>query len=272
VNRSYILRIPKNYDSGKPAPLLMAFHGGGNSAELMESARQDLIDAGEEMGFIVVFAQGYTSSNSLTKASWNAAHCCGVSYRDQIDDIAYTREVVASLSASLSVNPDLVFATGFSNGGMMTHRVAAELSDVFAAAIPIAGSIGGQYTEGYPHSKLNETSGPISVLMINGRKDASIKYDGGKSDKSKGGRLDVSAPDGIRFWASEMGCSSTPQILNVADGVTFESFPNCDGGVQVALATVDEMAHAWPMKERVGMDGTWALFQFLSRVSGTRSR
>ena len=41
---------------------------------------------------------------------------------------------------------------------------------------------------------------------------------------------------------------------------------------QIAGATVDEMAHAWPMKERVGMDGTWALFQFLSRVSGTRSR
>jgi polyhydroxybutyrate depolymerase len=37
-----------------------------------------------------------------------------------------------------NVDQKRIFATGLSNGGIMTHRVGCELSGVFAAIAPVA--------------------------------------------------------------------------------------------------------------------------------------
>ena len=50
------------------------------------------------------------------------------------------RAVVADVQRRYSVDPQRVYATGMSNGGMLAHRLACEAADVFAGIAAVAGT------------------------------------------------------------------------------------------------------------------------------------
>lgn len=56
-----------------------------------------------------------------------------------VDDMAYVRALVASVGKHLSVDGKRGFATGFSNGAALSHRLGCEASYLFAAVAPISG-------------------------------------------------------------------------------------------------------------------------------------
>ena len=59
----------------------------------------------------------------------------------QVDDIA----------SRLCIDRQRVFAAGMSNGGYMSHRLACEASDTFAAVAPVAEALtAGQHRQGHP--------------------------------------------------------------------------------------------------------------------------
>ena len=53
---------------------------------------------------------------------------------------------------------------GFSNGGMLTYRFAAERGDFLAAAAPMAASIGGRPSEDLPEWRIPEPVRPIPII------------------------------------------------------------------------------------------------------------
>ena len=53
---------------------------------------------------------------------------------------------------------------GFSNGGMLTYRFAAERGDLLAAAAPMAASIGGRPSEDLPEWRIPEPVRPIPLI------------------------------------------------------------------------------------------------------------
>jgi polyhydroxybutyrate depolymerase len=55
------------------------------------------------------------------------------------DDVAFVRTMLDFLAANYSVDSRRIYASGFSNGGAMTSRLALDLSDRFAALAAAAG-------------------------------------------------------------------------------------------------------------------------------------
>ena len=79
----------------------------------------------------MAFPSGLTGPSG---AAWNVGPCCVAN----VDDVAFTRALVAQISMTACIDPKRVYATGFSMGGGMAHYIACHAADVFAAVAPSA--------------------------------------------------------------------------------------------------------------------------------------
>lgn len=78
LHREYLVHVPEGYDPSKPAPLVIALHGGGGSMEIQSNdTNYGLITKSNESGVIVAFPNGYSRRRSGSLATWNAGECCG---------------------------------------------------------------------------------------------------------------------------------------------------------------------------------------------------
>lgn len=238
--RKVLVHLPAGRDAAQPAPLVLALHGGGGHAEHM-AENYGLQRKADEAGFIVAFPNGYSKLPGGKFATWNAGGCCGDARDKGIDDVGFLREVVKALSQRYRVDASRVFATGMSNGGMMSHRMACEAADVFRAVAAVAGT---DATDRCTPSR------PIAVLHIHARDDTHVLFNGGAGadafrDTSK--VMDfVSVPDTISRWVQRNHCTAAPQRTLDAPGATCEATRGCAGGVSVQLCVTDTGGHSWP--------------------------
>ncbi|MEO8876102.1 MAG: PHB depolymerase family esterase, partial [Polyangiaceae bacterium] len=131
ISRDAILHVPAKYDPTKPTELVLNFHGfTSNAAEQVILTRMNR--AADDRNIIVAYPDG-------VGASWNAGDCCGDSWTDSIDDVAFTKALLAKLEGDYCVDPKRVYAAGFSNGGFFSHRLGCEMSNVFGAIAPVSG-------------------------------------------------------------------------------------------------------------------------------------
>ena len=140
LQRRYRVHVPKIYDAGHPTPVIVVFHGGGGNPQSM--VRLSGLNAkSDEAGFIVVypFGSGLDLADSLL--TFNGGECCGYAMQRKIDDVGFTRALLDDLATVANVDADRVFATGLSNGGIMAHYLASELSDRIAAIAPVGGPL-----------------------------------------------------------------------------------------------------------------------------------
>jgi polyhydroxybutyrate depolymerase len=101
--------------------------------------------------------------------TWNTGTCCGYAQRSHVDDVAFIRALLDSLERTYRIDRRRVYATGLSNGGMMSYLVACALSDRFAAVAPVSGEL----------SMDCAPTIPVSVLIIHGTADENLPYNGG---------------------------------------------------------------------------------------------
>ncbi|MFH1013227.1 MAG: PHB depolymerase family esterase, partial [Thermoplasmatota archaeon] len=178
LERTYCIHVPKGFDEDTSVPLVLVFHGGGGNARNIQETTSFNQKADEE-GFLVVYPQGSgTLQNHLL--TWNAGFCCAYAYENSIDDVSFIKELVNHLKAQYTINDSRIYATGISNGGIMTYRLGAELSDIFAAIAPVAASIGGQPTENESLWCIPELMNPVSVIVFHGTNDTRVPYEGGR--------------------------------------------------------------------------------------------
>lgn len=238
IERTYILHVPSSYDASKPIPLVLSFHGGGGNAENQRrvSGFNELAD---KNGFIVVYPNGTgrLDSNVLT---WNGGACCGYAAQNQIDDVGFVRALIAELQSQYNIDPKRIYAAGFSNGGIMSYRLACEAADIFAAIGPVSGTL--NYAECDP-------SEPVSVIHIHGTDDTHLPYDGGVGDDSITNVDYESVEESINFWLDHDQCAKTPKSANQPE-VRIEAYDECASNSAVHLYTVIGGKHAWP-----GSDG-----------------
>lgn len=218
--RSALVHVPQSYDPFSPTPLVLNFHG------LTSNAGQQVFFSGMNLtsdaeGFVVAYPEGINSS-------WNAGACCGDAMNQQIDDVGFVRALVEDLEALLCVDERRIYATGMSNGGFMSHRLACEAADVFAAAAPVSATmVLGQCAP----------SRPIPVMMFNGTADSLVFYDGG---------LYPSAPKTFADWGDRDLCVGAPVVSKQVGATTCELYESCADDVQVAFCTHEGMGHCWP--------------------------
>jgi len=168
------------------------------------------MDIAESEKLILMIPEGLSHPSGET--GWN--DCRGdTTTTPSNDDVAFIAELIQQFHLSFSIDSDRIYASGISNGGFMSLRLALELSDQIAAVGVIAASMPAV-------SKCADAVRPTSVLFMNGTADLLIPYFGGVIGNPADGRGTVlSASDSVQYWT---GFNQTSQVGPVSD------FPNSD--------------------------------------------
>lgn len=244
-NRTYLVHIPSGYRSDVALPLVVVIHGAFDTAAGMErySGFSRLADS---ENFIVLYPNGIGIWGFLQH--WNAGHCCGKAAADDIDDVGFIAAAIEDVGARLAVDADRVYMVGFSNGGMLAYRFAAEKGDLLAAVAPLAASIGGKPSVDAPQWRIPEPVRPLSVITFHGLADDDIPFEGGVSRHRGGTRTFWPVEDSVAFWVDRNGCPPGPVVRSINERVVVKSWENCKDDTGVALWRLAGWGHVWPGK------------------------
>jgi polyhydroxybutyrate depolymerase len=239
VERSYVIRVPQAVaqQPNRRVALVLVLHGGGGNAANAE-ATTGFTEKAEREGFIVVYPEG--SSRFMGKLlTWNAGHCCGYAMNNRVDDVGFISALIDTLIANYPIDPKRIYATGISNGAMMSHRLGIELSNKIAAIAPVVGALFGDERKP-PY--------PVAALIFNGMLDEHIPQQGGPPGGRFAGAWDGMSVKPAReqgtFWASANGCTSTPDTQD--RGAFIFSQYHCPTGRGVEFYLIKDNGHAWP--------------------------
>lgn len=208
----------------RPAPLVVMLHGGfGSAARAERSYHWD--EQATAARFVVAYPDGLHHA-------WNAGGgCCGVPGRQGTDDVAFITAMVAAIAREVPIDPDRVYATGISNGGMMAYRLACDTT-IFAAIGPDSATMLGPC----------RSPAPLSVIHIHGTADRNIPYRGGPGDGVA--RIDgPPVPTLNATWRATDHCAA-PAVTRA--GAVTTSVARCPGGRAVELITIAGAGHQWP--------------------------
>ncbi|MCC6131685.1 MAG: hypothetical protein IT186_17345 [Acidobacteria bacterium] len=244
--RGFLLSVPPTYDGKADVPLLMGFHGGGHDYEDLLNGT-GLRQAADAAGFISIYPNG--TLGDAGSASFHGMNCCATALDQQVPDTAYIRFLVNHISTQFRIDPKRVYLTGMSNGGFLSHRAGAELSDIIAAIAPVAASHGGSPTaSGEPILIPPAPAVPVGVMAFKGLEDTAVLYNGG----SNGSRWDLSAAETMAFWTSANGCGGTALRTVLYGGEVYRDvYPGCRNGADVILYSVVHGGHEWPGRNGV---------------------
>jgi polyhydroxybutyrate depolymerase len=241
LTRMVRMHVPASYDPASPTPLLVALHGGGGSMDYQaDDARYGLISKSEQAGFIAVFPNGYSKFRSGKFATWNAGNCCGGARDNHVDDVSFIRQVVANATRQMNIDRKRIYATGMSNGGMMSYRLACEMPDVFSAIAAVAGT---------DNTISCNPKNPVSVLHIHAKNDTHVLFGGGAGPgvPNEEAVTDfTSVADTVSKWARLDGCTTPPRRILDKAGAYCEVYSPCRGNAQVQLCVTETGGHSWP--------------------------
>jgi len=160
------------------------------------------------------------------------------------DDVAFLRALVQQEQGSRSLDAGRIFVCGHSSGALMCYRLAAQASDLFAAAGIVAGSIGYKLPDGRTWT-FGEPQRPVSVIHLHGTDDPLVPYNGGSRRGESGSVLSVA--DSIDFWVQHDGCDPSPREAPTSDGqATARTYTGGREGTEVTLWTIQGGGHEWP--------------------------
>ena len=238
VTRSYILHVPANYSGASPVPLVLDFHPILSNATF-ERGNSGYAALSDQTGFIVAFPEGID-------AAWNIGPCCTTSRT--VDDLGFAKGLVAKLEGQACIDPKRVYAVGYSMGGGMSHYLACNAADVFAAVAPAAFDLLAEDEEPCHPSR------PITEITFRGTADPIVPYAGGASRPPNGLNVTIhflGAVGTFQKWASLDGCTGSP---SATDSNGCQTYSECAEGAEVTLCTAQGGGHvtgnanlAWAM-------------------------
>lgn len=246
-DRDYEVQVPISYDNSAPVPLVFDIHGYSSNKD-----QQQLVSGiegkAEEEGFVVVRPNGY----GLVTRSWNGGDfCCGDAHAAGLDDVGLMKAIVAAVSTMVCVDPKRVYATGISNGGALSHRLACEASDVFAAVAPVS------YPLDFDPFSQCQPARPMPVIHQHGTNDALVPYDGSLTAPA--------TPDSFAYWSQANGCSGQPVETYTRGSSSCATYDSCSAAVEVTLCTINGGHVLYVNLDSVPVDDL--AYAFLSRFT-----
>ncbi len=236
MTRWYRVHVPDDYDPNQSTPVILAFHGGGGDARQFADHTQLWVTADRE-DFLLVFPEGTGTLGGppfFLLETWNGGNCCGWAESHNVDDVQFTRDMVAALASEWNVDLDRVFATGHSNGGMMSYRLALEAPDLVRAVAPNAASLG---VSGLPAT-------PVPLLVMHGRLDCNVPYQGGVGCGISG-TDNASQRDSVRpFWLVNL--AQAPVLAETRGQAHRYEMAAPATGAPICYWWLTDHGHAWP--------------------------
>jgi poly(3-hydroxybutyrate) depolymerase len=133
-SRSYILRIPDNYDAGHPYRLVLAYHWMGGTAEQVANGT-----GATESPFYGLWDLAANSTIFVAPVSLVSGKSSGWPNTGG-QDVAFTDAILAQVESGLCIDTSRIFATGFSYGAGMSYALACARPDVFRGVALYSGA------------------------------------------------------------------------------------------------------------------------------------
>ncbi len=221
-NRSDLVHVPAGYGAGKTFPLILAFHGRGQTDQMTESySNLDSLPA------LIEYPQGTDTGKG--ELGWQ-----GAPYSARgVDDVLFTHDLIDTARRQLCVDSNRVYATGKSNGAGFVGVLGCRMSTILAAIAPDAGAF-------YDTGAACAPRRPIPVLDFHGTTDPVIPYKGNPQRKLP------SIPDWLTGWAGRDGCTAGPAQFFRHNDVTGEQWTGCRGDSTVQHYRIEGGGHTWP--------------------------
>lgn len=245
-NRTYILKLPDNYDKSHAYRLIFGFHWlGGNATDV---ANGGFIDpyygllARANNSAIFVAPQGLSESMGTGWANTGG------------QDVTFVDNMITAIETDLCVDTTQLFSLGFSFGGGMSYALACARAKVFrAVAIYDGGVISG----------CSGGNDPIAYLESHGVNDTVLSLSGAHAMRDR--------------FVKNNGCTAAnpPEPKSGSNTHTSFAYSGCSAGHPVEWYAFDG-GHT-PVPPDNGKtwlpDATWKFFsQFQSAAKPARSR
>ncbi|MBS1914496.1 MAG: prolyl oligopeptidase family serine peptidase [Bacteroidetes bacterium] len=265
MSRVFYLHLPATYDaSGALLPLVIGLHGANQEPVdgVASFSRLTGFNAkADANGFIVVYPEGRGSRNGK-ELTWNGGGCCPPASALNVDDVAFIADLIDTLAARYRVDRSRVYATGISNGGIMSYRLACELSHRIAAIAPVAAA--------YMVQGDCIVTRPVPALHIHSLQDPALPYNGGTGVLSPNFPF-PSVDSAIATWLHVCGCASIADTLHATANLLARRWSRCTPGGEVQLYATSDGGHSWPGSPvgnpSTAFNATDVIWEFFSRFS-----
>jgi len=215
-NRSYILRVPANYDSNHPYRLIFGFHWNGGTANDVDSGGTD----GYNWSY---YGLRRLADNANNGTIFVAPQGNGNGWGNPGgQDVTFVDDMLRQIEAGLCVDTAQIFSSGFSYGGAMSYALACARPTVFRAVAVYSGA------------NLSGCSGgtqPVAYIGLHGLRD---------------NVLPISLGRGLRdTFVRNNGCTpqNPPEPASGSLTHIVTAYSGCRAGYPVVWAAFDGAGH-----------------------------
>ena len=231
VKHEFVISLP---EESKNAPLIVMFHGAGDSAKgfrLTSGFDNDALP----MGYAVCYVSGTSNPKAgRNTRSWNYGR-----FEPDYNDVEFIKALVNYLVDEYSLDKDHVFCAGFSNGGFMNFRLALEAQDTFLACVSVGGDLCKTLWNKRPDNN------DVGMLVVYGENDESIPKNIDGSAKTA---LDPAIEDVIDYMATSNGLDAQSEG-EIGDGSIIRKYEADSDKDIVWSVVVKEGKHGWPTED-----------------------
>jgi polyhydroxybutyrate depolymerase len=235
------------------APAVVVLHGGTQSMrkifEREAGGSQAWRDVAEREGLLLLAPNGTNVTTGDTRGdrqTWNDVRPPGARRDSEADDVAFIGAMLDWAERRYRVDPQRIYVTGASNGGMMTYRLLIEAPERFAAGAAFIASL----PEKSPHVKPPRR--PTPLMIANGTADPLVPWEGG--DRMQAGFAVLSAEATVAWWVRAVGADaqrpSTEALPDLAPDdrcrIHKTTYPVLAGGAPVVFFRLEGGGHAMP--------------------------
>jgi polyhydroxybutyrate depolymerase len=263
--RVYDLYVPGGLEPDRPAPLLVNLHGGGgNPAQQRRDSGMDAV--ADAYGFRVAYGAGTSPRGPFL--TWNVHQSETYATRHDIDDVGYVQRMVDAIRARVAVDPNRIYATGFSMGGILCYTLACEMSDTLAAIAPVAAVM-------QTPPERRRPVRPVPIMHFHGLRDRNCAFDGGVGPNARDKVPRPGVRESIAWWVRHNGLPETPVRRDRIGAAERTQYGEDTSPGTIVLWTLHDGGHTWPggrstvPEERVGpvnrdisaSERMWAFFE-----------
>jgi polyhydroxybutyrate depolymerase len=239
VTRTYLLHVPSGYRSTTAAPVVLVLHGGNGSATTVGGITAAVGGSSafaDRNNFIAVYPDSMGGNWDDGRETITA----------RTNDVGFVTALLDALAIEYNIDTKRVYASGISNGGMMTQRLACELPNRIAAIATVAANVPTAL------AAICNPGRPMPVALFLGTGDPLMPYAGGNVVSGVGGAV-LSGPASAAFWVAKNQISATPRTSALADTSTTDgtttdlmAYGATTEAGEVAFYRVNGGGHTWP--------------------------
>jgi polyhydroxybutyrate depolymerase len=190
----------------------------------------------ESHGFLVAYPES-------VNRSWNDTRNLSPA-----DDVGFIRALISELERSYPVDSSRIYATGISNGGFFSQRLACDLADRITAVTSVAATM--------PETLVPvcHPSRPVSVMFMHGTEDPLVHIGGGNILRNRGRNISLEAA--VRFWLDYTQVEKKPDSSDLphhdpnGTSVHRDIYSGGKQGTEVVVYTIRGGGHTWPGGEQ----------------------